>query len=57
MISLGFELTAVKVILTLQQKELVCTLCLMKLFDVACELSQIMQVKFVVLYRQITQLS
>lgn len=26
----------------------------MKLFDVACELSQIMQVKFVVLYRQIT---
>lgn len=45
LISLGFELTEVKVSLTLQQKGLFCSLCLMKLLDAAFKLLQIMQVK------------
>lgn len=45
LISLCFELTAVKLSLTLQQKGIVCSLCLMKLLDAAFKLLQIMQVK------------
>lgn len=44
-ISLGFGLNTVKVSLTLQQKGIVCSLHLMKLFDAAFELLQIVQVK------------